>query len=323
MRAFPLIVAAALCALAFVPIAVASHNMGHRYLVYGRLLDAGGNPVQNQDVEVRLMLAGALISSILTKTDCLGDFDSWKGRRGAAQGPVKPGDDGYGEIEEIPAARGLPAYVNFHFHDPHLSSAHRFEMRVAGETFTVGFSPKTRQTQVLHTLQGTVATACGGYADFQNTFEIRTYIARADEMTFTQEPELRPRTVNISYGDPVRANATVTTDFMYTAIATFNVTPLAGDVVRLASAEIGTKTLHVSQDQLKYRRLDSVNVVGGDSGVADLSDFRLVGFLFLAAALIVGGYFAGTRMKSKYEERRLRETSTRRRFRRDRPPESP
>ena len=325
MRVVPLLLAAGLVALFLVPAVGASHNMGHRYLVYGRLLDASGMPVQNQQVEIRLSLAGNLISSIVTQTDCVGDFDSWKGRKGPSQGPVQPGDDGYGEIEEIPAAQGRPAYSNFHFHDPHLSSQHKFELRIGSDTLNAGFVPKTRQTGVYRQLAGTYPAACGNYDEFNGTFELRTYIAHADEMTYTKEPEFRPRTVDFTYGNPIRANMTVETDFMYTAVAQLNVVPQEGDTITIGSLETGNHTFQLGPEQVKYRRHDKISVLGGDlgGGGTDLSDFRFFGIVVLVGAIGVGAFWAGSRMKAKYEEKRLRETTTRRRFRRDRPPENP
>lgn len=317
MRAFPLVVAFALVGLALMPTAGASHNMGHRYLVYGRLLDAAGMPVQNENVEIRLSLGGNLISSISTRTDCLGDFDSWKGIRGAAQGANV--EEGAGEIEEIPAQGDRPAYSNFHFHDPHLSSRHKFELRVGSESFQAGFNPGTRQTNILKQLSGTFGPTCGNYDDFNTTFVVRTYIAQASEMTWLQEPAPKLRTVNVTYGDPVRANMSVTSDFMYMATARLPVTPAANDVFTISSPEIGNETHRIGADQAKFGRYDDINVLGtSGGGGADLGDLRFFGIVILVGGLLVGGFWAGSRMKSKFDEKRLRETSTRRRFRKDR-----
>ncbi|MBI2076974.1 MAG: hypothetical protein HYT80_01190 [Euryarchaeota archaeon] len=317
MRALPLVVAAVLVGIALAPVAGASHNMGHRYLVYGRLLDSSGMPVQNQNVEIRLSLGGELVSSIVTRTDCLGDFDAWKGTKGPAQGA--PGGEGAGEIEEFPAQGERPAYANFHFHDIHLSSRHKFELRVGSESFQAGFNPGTRQTNILHQLTGAFGPACGNYDQFNTTFMVRTYIAHMNEMTWLQEPVFRPRTVNVTYGEPVQTNASVMSDFMYAATALLNVAPSKDTVFTITSAEVGTETHRVGADQLKFHRYDDINVLGGSGGGgADVGDFRFFGIVILVGALLVGGFWAGSRMKSKYDEKRLRETSTRRRFRKDR-----
>lgn len=305
-------------ALLLIPIVPASHNMGHRYLVVGRILDSNGMPVQQQDVTITLYDGDTLRSSIIATTNCLGDFESWQGRRGTQQGnPPHAG----GEIEQVPAGTGRPAYVNFHFHDPLLSDQLDFEFKAANETWLEGFVSKERQTITYRQLGDPVAPAasCGGFDQFNTTFTTRVFIAAQAEMD-TAETPVKNRTAKATYEGQTREGFT---DFMSTFRANFNNTTVAeGRKISIDATDIGSKSLNIDAEAMKFHRVDGVYVIGGTGGNV-IDDFKVVGILILIVGLGTGLYFANKTIKAKREESRLRQSSTRRRFRKERGGEPP
>ncbi len=303
-----------LIALLLIPTVFASHNMGHRYLVYGRVLDSAGMPVQNQEVEIRLLKGGTYMSSLVTRTDCLGDFDSWRSIREGPPGAAQHGD---GEIEgpfPVPGQQGTN-YYNFHFHDEFLSSQNKFEFRMLNETWEGGFNSATRQTSSFHQLTKTAASACGGYDQFNNTFEVRVFISHVREMTSSGEPTAPPRTITVSYEG---AEQTGNADFVSTYVAKFqNISVEEGKKVRITGTTLGDKTETISAEEAKFRRLDSVNAISGSGGSA-LGGLKIFGIIVLIGAVLVGGYYGAQKYKGKREEQRLMQGSTRRRFRKER-----
>lgn len=64
--------------LAPVPMAEATHEWGHRYMVYGRILDADGNPLQNKPVSVTVETTKPQDPVIVIPTDCQGIYYTLK-----------------------------------------------------------------------------------------------------------------------------------------------------------------------------------------------------------------------------------------------------
>ena len=304
----------ALCAILLVPTVLASHNMGHRYLVFGRVLDASGMPVQNREIEIRLLRDGTYLSSLVSRTDCLGDFDSWRAVR---EGPPGAADHGDGEIEgpfPVPGVQGTN-YYNFHFHDEFLSSRNKFEFRMLNETWEGGFNSNTRQTSSFHQLAATATPACGNYDEFNSTFEVRVFVSHTREMTSAGEPTPPPRTIKVMYeGAEQSGNA----DFVSTYVAKFrNVTVEAGKKVEIEATTLGSKSETIDAQEAKFRRLDSINTVSGSGGDA-LGGLKILGIVLLVGIVLVGLYFGSQKLKARREEQRLMQGSTRRRFRKQR-----
>lgn len=303
-----------LIVLLLVPPVSASHNMGHRYLVHGRVIDAAGLPVQNQEIEIRLLKDGTYMSSLVTRTDCLGDFDSWRAVR---KGPVGTASHGDGEIEgplNVPNQPGM-SYHNFHFHDEFLSSRNKFELRMLNDTWEIGFNSRTRQTSTLRQLTTSVPPACGNYDEFNATFTVRVYVAHVSEMSSAGEPTPPTRTVSVTYEG---AQASGTADFMSTYVAKLrNVTPVAGSAVRIEATTLGGKEESISAEQVKFHRLDSINAVTGTSG-ASFGGLKVIGLIALAAVVVFVAYVGSKKLMAKREEARLMQGSTRRRFRKQR-----
>lgn len=307
MRA-PVLLSTILLLAAFVPLASASHTMGHRYLVYGRVLDADGMPVQDQSVVLKVLSGGRSIASINTKTDCLGDFENWDGT---------PGSDppGGGQVEQ--QTRHDPPYIAFHFHSNELSDQYKIQIMVAGETWTENFHSNTRQSSVMHQLTARAAPAatCGGYDEFNTTFTFRVSALAPAEMK-TGDVEPLKRTVRIFVDGEEAVNGT--TDYngaFFTKVNNRTADPRVGSQVRIEATDVGARSYAVSADALKFRRLDNAYVVA-DS--IDPSDFTFLWWL-LGIGGVVGVVFAGfwgySRLRSSLEESRLRQSTTRRRFR--------
>lgn len=303
-----------LVALLLVPSVLASHNMGHRYLVFGRVLDAAGMPVQNQEVEIRLLRDGTYLSSLVARTDCLGDFDSWRAVR---EGPPGAASHGDGEIEgpfPVPGTQGQN-YYNFHFHDEFLSSRNKFEFRTLNDTWEGGFSSATRQTSTFHQVPTTHAPACGNYDEFNSTFTVRVFIAHVREMTSAGEPTAPPRTIKVMYEGAEQSGSA---NFVSTYVAKFpNVTVEAGKKVQIEGTTLGEKTETIDAQEAKFRRLDSINTVSG-AGENAWGGLKILGIIALVAVVLVGLYYGAQKMKSRREEQKLMEGSTRRRFRKQR-----
>jgi hypothetical protein len=300
-----------------VPTGFASHNMGHRYLVHGRVLDSQGMPVQNQEIEIRLSRGGTYISSLFVRTDCLGDFDSWKAVR---EGPPGASTHGDGEIEgpfPVPGQQGVQ-YYNFHFHDEFLSSQNKFEFRMPNGTWEAGFNSRTRQTSSFHQLDSAMpaSASCGGNFDqFNSTFEVRVFISLVSEMTSSGEPTPPPRTVSVVYGDAQSSGAS---DFVSTYVAKLqNVTGKAGDKVQIDGTTLGSKTVTISAEEAKFRRVDSINALGG-TGAPSFGWLKTFGIIALVVIVLVGVYYGSQKFRAKREQERLMQGSTRRRFRKNR-----
>jgi hypothetical protein len=301
--------------LAAIPAAMASHTMGHRYLVHGRLIGADGMPVQKKDILIELHDKDGMLSSITTTTDCQGDFDSWKGR--VATRATKAGD-GQGEIEDVPAAPdgSRPAYVNFHFHDSHLSNQLSFKLSLGNESWKAGFDSSHRQSVVLHQMAQSYPATCGDFDLFKRTLTVRVFISTTAEMA-TGETAVKPRHVDVTFKG---ANASGPTNFVSTFIGELTNQSFArGDTVHLEGTDIGSRTVKLDGNAAKFHRVTALYVIGLNPGTA-LSDFKYVGIGIVVIGLLVGLWMGGNRLRDKLAEKRLRETSTRRRFRRERQP---
>lgn len=307
-RAVLVVVALAFVGAALLPLAAASHTMGHRYLVYGRILGSDGMPMQEKDVVLKILSGQNSIASINTRTDCFGDFENWDG---------SPGNDpaGGGRIEQQP--KHNPPYIAFHFHDPELSNQLRVQVNIAGESWTESFHSETRQTSVRHQLAVSSAPApsCGNFDQFNGTFTMRVSALAPGEMV-TGDVEPRTRTVRVFFDDREVSNGT--TDYNGAFLARIsNSTALAavGTRVRVETTDIGARSYTLSAEDAKFHRLDQVALV---EDALDVSDFKpLWWFLGIAAGVcaILGLFWVYSRVRSGVEENRLRETTTRRRFR--------
>ncbi len=287
------------------PLTDGSHTVGHRYLVFGRLIDGAGNPVQNQDVSIQIMSGSDSLASIITKTDCIGDFENWDGQ---------PGNDppGGGQIEQNQNPQ-YGRYIAFHFHDPDLSDRYDVRLTVGQESFVEDFHSRTRQTSVRHQLSATFPAACGNYTAFNSTFEVRASALNHDEMSYSTEATPKPRRVEATLGG---RTINGTTDFNGAYIARFeNITASPGDKLQLNVQEVGAKSLTLSEEDLRFRRVDAVYVVGERVDVG--GGLRVIGYIAVALVVIIAVYLGVNKARDKMAEKKLRESSTRRRFRRE------
>lgn len=297
-----------------VPLAEAAHTMGHRYLVHGRVLDGAGMPAQNRDVQIRILKDGVSEASITTSTNCVGDFASWQGQ---------PGNDppGGGRLEPSvrDPATGQQTYA-FHYHDPELSDRLVVQLFVQSEMWNESFHSKTRQTVVRHQLAQALAPACGDYDEFNTTVAVRvSVLAPAELATGETEPRVRQVTVRFGEGDAA-PSVSGSTDFNGAFFGRAeNLTLAQGMQVHIEATDIDDKSVALDGDVLKYRRLDGVYNVGASvSGVLD--DLKNFGIGAVIVALVIVVFFAGRRLKGRVDQRRLRETTTRKRFRRGEQP---
>jgi hypothetical protein len=309
MRRFASFAVLVLLAIALVPSVQASHTMGHRYLVYGRLLDVNGMPVQNQDVLVKIVDRGSSLASIVTKTDCKGDFASWEGQ---------PGSDppGGGKVEQNNNAV-YGRYIAFHFHDTELSGSYDVTVQVGTETKTLDFHSHDRQTSVREQLGAAFPMSCGNYDQFNQTFTVRMSALADDELSYRTEQAPRGRRMEASFGG---SSINGTADFNGAFKGDFsNATVAEGSELKVDVADVGSRSVSLSAQDVKFRRHDFSFVVG-DSVGGVLSDFKYVGVGLVIVAILVGLYFGANKVRDKMAERKLRESSTRRRFRREKEP---
>lgn len=298
--------AVAVAALLLVPPGLGSHTMGHRYLVYGRLLDASGMPVQNAEVEIRIEnRVGVPLAGIRTTTDCLGDFENWEG----SPGSVPPGG---GQVEQN-QHDGI-RYIAFHFHDPELTDQNRVRVFAEGENWTEAFVSRDRQTPVLHQLAAAAPMRCPSYDEFNSTFQVHVSIL-SDAEKQTGETAPKPRDVGVRF--PNGNNVDATTDYNGAVAARGeNQTLAVGETFTVTVEDVGERTFEVDAEAIQFRRANLVFEPSGNVGTS-LDDFRYVGIFLLVAAFAVALYFAGGRLKRRREESRLRQATTRRRFRRE------
>jgi hypothetical protein len=309
MRRAAVLATFVLLALVLVPSVQASHTMGHRYLVFGRLLDVTGKPIQNQDVVLKISDRGTSLASIVAKTDCKGDFSSWSGQ---------PGNDppGGGKIEPNNNAQ-YGRYVAFHFHDTELSNQFDVLVSIGNETKTLDFHSHDRQTSVREQFAAQFPMACADYDLFNQSFVVRIAALSDRELSYRTEATPKPRPMEASLGG---AQVNGTADFNGAFEGKFeNVTVSVGDELRLVTAEVGTRTHAITSEDLKYRRVDVSYVIGANVGGV-LDDFKYVGAGVIVIAILIGLFFGANKMRDKMAERRLRESSTRRRFRREKEP---
>lgn len=306
MRGAALWVGLVLAVLLLVPVVQSSHTVGHRYLVYGRLLDANGLPIQNQDVTLKILDRGSSIASIVTRTDCLGDFENWEGQ---------PGTDppGGGKIEQNQNAQ-YGRYIAFHFHDPELSDQYDVQVVLGGESKTLEFHSRDRQTSVREQFAAAYPMACDSYDSFNQTFSFRISALNEQELSYTTDVSPAPRSIVATLGG---ATANGTADFNGAFASAFhNLTVSEGDVLQMDVQDVGARTHTVTAEDVKYRRFDASYRIGeGVGGALNVLKFLGIG----AAVILVAGalYVGANKMRDKMAERRLRETSTRRRFRRE------
>lgn len=289
-----------------IPLAASSHTMGHRYLVYGRLIDSDGLPVQEQSVVIKITRQGSAIASINTRTDCLGDFENWDGT---------PGNDPplNNQIEQ--QRNHDPPYIAFHFHDPELSNQLRVQLTVLGETWNETFHSETRQTSVRHQLasRATPAASCGGYTEFNTTFAFRVSALSPAEME-TGDVEPKTRQVRVFFVD--QQVATGSTDYngaYYAKVTNRTANATLGLRVRIETSDVGARSYTLDETALKFRRLDQVAVV---TEKPDFSWVWWLGGIVAGAGVVVAGFWGYSRLRGSMEENRLRQTTTRRRFRR-------
>lgn len=150
------LLAAGALVLAAAP-AVADHAYSHRYLVYGTVVDAQGNPVQGAQVSVDLSV--------------FEDFE----------GPCpQEGPGGTGRQQTTTDALGRYWYCG-HVHSSG-STEHEFTVSVAGTQKTVSSNPDFRRSQVNFQLDTTVqGDRRGDVQRFHETYRLRGIVWKPDD----------------------------------------------------------------------------------------------------------------------------------------------
>lgn len=294
-----------------VPTANASHTLGHRYIIQGILIDADGNPVQNQELRISTSFQGQTQAVMAVSTHCDGRFYAPEGRE-----IFDAGQGGGHQFIEGPNQQGE---TYFHYHDADMSTQIQVSFTLSGENWTGPFNPSTRSTVTRHQLSQTfeAASACqGGFEAFHDAFVVHVRSATDGELdTGENVVDARPVRVTITTANgtftqegTTNGNGDVWLEYNGTGVA-------AGDEVRIASQFFGNQSVTVTEEDLRYRYVDRF-YTAKEPQPSLWDRFGTMIIILAVIGVVVGGFFAFQKVYEKQEIRKAYERSGRKRTQR-------
>ncbi len=282
-----------LLALLFVPVAEATHQWGHRYMIYGRILDADGDPVQHRPVAITVDTTKKTDPRMTVLTDCDGLYYSYKENANPAEGDL-----------------GLEGGV-MHIHKWELPSSGKWKVSTEFGSKRGQVRPEMHRSTVNLQVDEDVPAApeCPAGTDWRKTYVVEGRLQeidgknRLDKMTMSGGGlEYRVFATIETTNGTMTANGTTNRfgDFMITFQ---NVTVKEGGEV---TAEWGGKT-QTGRINTKYMMTEA-NVIYGESGASLLFLWILLGVVVAGAAV-----WGVSRAKGMIETSRLEKVSTRKR----------
>lgn len=309
--------------MAFVPAAEATHEWGHRYMIFGRVVDSEGQPAQGVPVFITVETTMPRDPWLVVRTNCWGMYYSLAGSTMDPDGTVRQTHEPVGEGLEL---------GRMHIHNDQISSRARYTVQVIRDVNTFQpfadgndlYGEKRGQARVdmkYSTVNIQLDEAldrndeCAGQGDIADSFTVVGHAQRdegnerSDLMTVPQANMYNEIEVTLETADGPR-NMTVATNEFGDYIATFeNVTVERGARVT-ASWNDETRESTVSDSDLTYR-VSEVNVIvkEGIGGTAVKVLLYVIG-----ALVVIGGVAFGiSKIRENAETKRLRETSGRKR----------
>lgn len=289
---------ALLAVAALAPLAEADHAYSHRYVVFGRVVDAAGNPVQGLQTDLRyrdFTPEGACANQPGTETEAFGSTRT------------TPITNQYGEFIFCFHAHRMSDQLEGHgiIAIPEAGMVHEFE-----------FDAHTRHSFVLIQLNETRADANPdileqSYTILGNVWRETskdTYLegVKVYGVTIDQAP------VNITFTyngkEPIRLNATTNNYGNFAIRIPVTERPVSGEVTIETEGETFTAPVDATYGVTTFKaELERVS----DPFLTNL----LIGVGVVAAVAVVGGgsWYGIRRMQAKREEQRARDASTRKR----------
>ncbi len=311
-RTLSLLAAVLFLTMLATPAAQASHTLGHRYLVQGIVVDADGNPVQNQEIRIMTSFQGQTQGVMAVQTHCDGRFYSPEGRE-----IFDAGQGGGHQFIEGPNQDGE---TYFHYHDEHLTTAVQVSFTLLEEEWTAPFSPDTRSTTTRHQLAQTVepGAACAqNYTAFYDAFVVHVRTVTSGELE-TGENAVDAREVSATLttangtetlSGTTNSNGDVWLQFSDASAAA------AGDTVEIGSLFFSNQTVTLTDEDITYRYVDQFyKATEPQPGLWDR--FGTLIIVLGVIGLIVVGYFGYQKAREKMELRKAYEQSGRKRTRR-------
>lgn len=299
-------------ALLLAPAAQASHTYGHRYLVQGIILDADGNPVQNQEVRITTEFQGQTQAVMAVQTHCDGRFYSPEGR--------EIFDAGQGAGHQFVEGPNRDGETYFHYHDQHLTTAVEVSFTMMEEEWTAPFSPDTRSTVTRHQLSQVAEPSEGcaeGFDAFFDAFVVHVKTVTSGELQ-TGENVVDPRdvtaTLTTANGTQTLTGTTNSNGDVWLQFANASAAA-AGDTVEIGSEFFANQTVSLTDEDVTYRYIDQFYEAREPQ--ASLWDRFGTWIIVLGVVgVIVLAYFGYQKAREKMEIRKAYERSGRKRTRR-------
>lgn len=299
-------------ALLLLPATQASHTYGHRYIVQGIVIDADGNPVQNQELRIATSFEGQTQAVMAVPTHCDGRFYSPEG-----QEVFDAGQNAGHQYLEGPNREG---HTYFHYHDGDLTTAIEVSFRLLDEEWTAPFSPDTRSTVTRHQLSQPVDSAPGcsdNFTAFYDAFVVHVKTVTSAELQ-TGENAVDARevsaTLTTANGTQTISETTNTNGDVWFQFSDASAAD-AGDTVAIGSQFFSNQTVTLTDEDIQYRYVD--RFYEAHEPQPSLWDRFGTWIIVLGViGVLVVGYFGYQKAREKMEIRKAYERSGRKRTRR-------
>lgn len=301
-RFFVLLVMTLMMSLVYLPTAEATHEWGHRYMIFGRIIDSEGEPAQMLPVRITVETTKPSDPWMIVQTDCHGLYYSLE----------RTGD---------PSRGGGLELGRMHIHNAELPSDGKYTVStdLGEKTGTVRAQLKYSTVNLQLDEPAPKSDQCGDAGGWENQFvvaghaqedrgnerrDIQTVRNPDYDINNTEEVTV---TIETSNG-PVSQTQEINMLGDYWVIFD-NVTVQEGDRVTVAW-EDEVKESTVSENDLKYR-VAEVNMVVKDS-ISTTAIMVILGIV-VVAAVVGAGVYGFTKYRESRETKRLMESGARKR----------
>lgn len=288
-------------AVALTPLALADHAYSHRYIVYGRVVDAAGNPVSNVLVNLGT-------------------------REFTPEGPCaqQPGTEteAFGRTETRPQTNDRGEFMFcFHTHDINRVEPPFGILSIAEYNYTneFRFDPYTRTSFIPVKLEQTVPAADGGVLDREYTVQGRLWTPAGERVSvehvgvFGHTVDRTPVNVTLTLADGtvIKDNATTNNYGDFAIRIPVDARPTGGKVTIEANGESFTGDVDPSMGVTSFRAEFS------EPKSDTPRNLLIAGAVIVGIAVVGGGgWWAWRRGAERRELEAARESSTRKRARR-------
>ncbi|HUR68739.1 MAG TPA: hypothetical protein VM370_05785 [Candidatus Thermoplasmatota archaeon] len=293
------LIALAFVALAFVPLAAADHAYSHRYIVWGRVIDAENNPVPGVTVDL--------------------GYEKPFNPEGACANQPGTETDAYGPTRTSPVTNQFGEFTFcFHHHSMSRSTPGTGILRIDSLNVEkrIEFDGYMRYSYVVVKLDSTQPTANKTSLATEYTLQGRAWRPSGSDIriesirVYGDTVHNKPVNLTFTYNgkDPITLNTTTNNYGDYSVRVPVTERPTSGKVTMVIENETFTADIDGSTG-ISYIRAELKKPT--DPFVTKF----LIGLGIVAAVVVGGGalWFASNRVKASRDERILREQTNRKR----------